>query len=169
MHPFVDLAIKTIHSFVKENRKISLSEVNMTEEMKGRAGVFVSLKKHGNLRGCIGTFMPQKENIASEIIMNAISAATKDPRFTPLKPSELQELTYSVDVLSEPEPVVDIDELDPKIYGVIVSSGHKRGLLLPDIEGVDTVNDQLRIAKMKAGIALDEDVQLYRFTIKRYK
>jgi len=129
---------------------------------------FVSLKKKGNLRGCIGTFIPTQENIAQEIIKNAISAAVDDPRFSPVTISELGDLTISVDVLSPPEEISDISELDPKKYGVIVSSGYKKGLLLPDLEGVDTAEEQVDIARRKAGIYPDEKVKLYRFEVKRY-
>jgi AmmeMemoRadiSam system protein A len=140
-----------------------------TPEMKGKAGVFVSLKKHGELRGCIGTFEPTRPNIAEETITNAISSATLDPRFPPVTPQELGELEYSVDVLSPPEPVEGRDQLDPRRYGVIVERGWQRGLLLPDLEGVDSVEQQVEICRLKAGIAPDEAVKLYRFEVKRYK
>jgi hypothetical protein len=137
--------------------------------MNFRAGVFVSLKKHGQLRGCIGTFMPTTPSVYQEFARNAVAAATEDPRFSPVTADELEEIRYSVDVLSEPEPVTDISELDPRKYGVIVSKGHLRGLLLPDLEGVDTVREQLKITRMKAGINPDdEDVKIFRFTVKRY-
>ena len=112
--------------------------------------------------------MPTQENIAQEIIKNAISAAVDDPRFSPVTASELGDLIISVDVLSPPEEISDISELDPKKYGVIVSSGYKKGLLLPDLEGVDTAEYQIDIAKRKAGIYPDEKVKLYRFEVKRY-
>jgi AmmeMemoRadiSam system protein A len=134
-----------------------------------RAGVFVSLKKHGQLRGCIGTISPTCDNIIEEIAENAIGAATRDPRFYPVEASELPELDISVDILGEPEPVRNMDELDPKKYGVIVSAGGRRGLLLPDLEGVDTVEEQVAIARQKAGIGPDEPVQLERFEVVRYR
>ena len=112
--------------------------------------------------------MPVYESIATETIMNAISAGTKDPRFPPVRADELNELSYSVDVLTCPEKVSGTGELDPKKYGVIVQSGQRRGLLLPDLEGVDTVEDQIRIAKMKAGILPGEDVEISRFEVMRY-
>ena len=121
------------------------------------------------MRGCIGTFAPTAKNIAEEVIHNAISAATRDPRFSPVAPSELEEIDYSVDVLSEPEKIAGPEGLDPKRYGVIVKSGMRKGLLLPDIEGVDTVEEQIDIARSKAGIYTDEDVELYRVEVKRYK
>ncbi|MEK6681778.1 MAG: AmmeMemoRadiSam system protein A [Nitrospirota bacterium] len=168
LHPFVKLAKDAISEYVK-NRRILTPPENLTAEMKGRAGVFVSLKKRGMLRGCIGTFSPATSNIAEEIIQNAISAAINDPRFSPVAPSELEEIDYSVDVLSAPEKVSGPEGLDPKIYGVIVKGGSRRGLLLPDIEGVDTVEEQVEIAKRKAGIYPYEPVELYRFEVKRYK
>ncbi len=168
MHPLVALAKRAIEEYVRSGRVIEPPE-ELTPEMKLRAGVFVSLKKHGQLRGCIGTFLPTTENVAREVIKNAISAATQDPRFPPVREDELDEIEYSVDVLSEPERVEHINELDPKKYGVIVSKGYRKGLLLPDLEGVDTVDKQLEIARYKAGIMPDEtDVDIYRFRVERY-
>jgi AmmeMemoRadiSam system protein A len=165
---YVRLARETIENYVKQG-KIITPPLDLPEEMiNQKAGVFVSLKKNGNLRGCIGTFIPTQENIAQEIIKNAISAAVDDPRFSPVTISELGDLTISVDVLSPPEEISDISELDPKKYGAIVSSGYKKGLLLPDLEGVDTAEEQVDIAKRKAGIYPDEKVKLYRFEVKRY-
>lgn len=140
------------------------------EEFAGRrAGVFVSLKKHGRLRGCIGTIAPTQNNIAEEIAENAISAAIRDPRFYPVNPEELPELDISVDILGDPEPVQGLDELDPHKYGVIVSAGGRRGLLLPDLEGIDTVEEQVAIARQKAGISPGEKVHLERFEVVRYR
>jgi hypothetical protein len=136
--------------------------------MSQRAGVFVSLKKYGELRGCIGTFEPTRANVAEEIIANAISSATRDPRFPPVNTAELPHLSYSVDVLTKPEPVESQNELDPKRYGVIVESGGQRGLLLPDLEGVNTVEEQISICRQKGGILPHEPVKLYRFEVKRY-
>jgi AmmeMemoRadiSam system protein A len=134
------------------------------------AGFFVSLKKHGKLRACIGTFIPCEENIYKEIVKNAVAAATEDPRFYPVQEDELQGITYSVDVLSEPEKIKDISELDQKRYGIIIIKGHKKGLLLPDLEGVNTVDEQLRITKLKAGIDPDDkDVEILKFTVERYR
>ena len=167
-HPLVKLARNTIDAYVKTGKTISIPSY-LTDEMKGMAGVFVSIKKHGDLRGCIGTFSPTQPNIAAEVIQNAISAATRDPRFPPITPEELDSLDISVDILTEPEKIASPDELDPKRYGVIVTKGWKKGLLLPDIEGVDTVEEQIYIAKRKAGISPDEEVELQRFEVKRYK
>jgi len=165
---YVELARGTIEEYVKTGKKMIPSPDIFNKLKNKKAGVFVSLKKFGNLRGCIGTFMPVREDIADEIIENAISAATADPRFPPVKVYELDDLTISVDVLSVPEEVNDISRLDPRKYGVIVSSGYKKGLLLPDLDGVDTVEYQIDIAKRKAGIYPGEEVKLYRFEVKRY-
>lgn len=168
MHPIVELAKKSIESYVREGKTIELPEP-LPSEMSGKAGVFVCVKKQGELRGCIGTFLPSCDSIAAEIVANATSAASRDPRFYPVREGELKELTYSVDILSCPEKVKDKTELDPRKYGIIVVSGDRRGLLLPDLEGVDTADEQLKITKMKAGILPDEEVEIYRFEVKRYK
>jgi AmmeMemoRadiSam system protein A len=136
--------------------------------MKQRAGVFVSIKKRGELRGCIGTFMPTRTNVAEEIVANAISSATQDPRFMPVEASELDDLEYSVDILTEPEPVRSTDQLDPRKYGVIVECGYRRGLLLPDLAGVDKVEEQIEICRAKAGISDGEPIRLYRFRVERF-
>jgi hypothetical protein len=167
MHPLVDLAKKSIETYITRGEPISLPDP-LPESMAGKAGVFVCIKKHGQLRGCIGTFQPTSDCIGSETISNAVSAATRDPRFPPVTEEELPELTYSVDVLSCPEKISGPSDLDPKKYGVIVVSGSRRGLLLPDLEGVDTVEEQLRITRMKAGILPREDIEIYRIEVIRY-
>jgi AmmeMemoRadiSam system protein A len=169
-HPLVELAKETIESYVREKRTIKPPEEPMPE-MQGRAGTFVSLHdSRGNLRGCIGTIEPQQPTVAQEVIQNAISAATRDPRFPPVQPEELEDLDVKVDVLTEPELIDSLDQLDPKRYGVIVESesGWRRGLLLPDLEGVDTVEYQVDIAMRKAGIHPGDPMQLHRFEVKRY-
>jgi len=168
MHELAALAKKSLEAFVRSRQEISPPK-ELTPEMTIKSGVFVSLKKRGNLRGCIGTFMPCTENVAHEVIKNAISAGTQDPRFEPVGEGELDDLEYSVDVLSAPEKVSDISELNPKKYGVIVVHGSRKGLLLPDLEGVDSVEEQLRIAKMKAWIKPDEKVDIFRFMVSRYR
>ncbi len=168
LHPLVRLARGAVESYVKEG-KTPQPPKKLTPEMKARSGVFVSIHKFDGLRGCIGTFEATKKNVAEEIITNAISSATRDPRFPPIAPSELKDLEYSVDVLTSPEPVEGKDQLDPKKYGAIVECGWRRGLLLPDLEGVDTVEYQIDICCQKAGIAPDEPIKLYRFEVKRYK
>lgn len=168
-HPLVQLARETIENYVRHRKIISPPE-KLTPEMEKRAGTFVSIHKHGMLRGCIGTIEPTQTNVAWEVIQNAISAATRDPRFPPIGPEELADLDIKVDVLSEPEPVESMEELDPKRYGVIVQSARdwRRGLLLPDLEGVDTVEYQVDIARRKAGIGPGEPIKLYRFEVVRY-
>ncbi len=167
MSPIARLAREAVESYVSEGRRFR--PTNLTAEMEVKAGVFVSLHKHNELRGCIGTFEPVESNVAEEIVTNAISSATHDPRFLPVRSEELVDLEYSVDVLTTPEPVESADQLDPKKYGVIVEAGWRRGLLLPDLEGVDRVETQIDICRMKAGIGPEEDVKLYRFEVKRYK
>jgi AmmeMemoRadiSam system protein B/AmmeMemoRadiSam system protein A len=168
MHPLAALARETVETYVKEG-KMPPPPADLTPEMKEKAGVFVSIHKLGDLRGCIGTFESQQANVAAEIIANAVSSATRDPRFPPIAPEELKDLDYSVDVLTTPEPIADTSQLDPKKYGVIVECGWRRGLLLPDLEGVDSVDYQIDICRQKGGIDPDEPVQLYRFEVRRYK
>ena len=170
-HPFVRLARQAIEAYVREGKVIEPG-ASLAAEGERQAGTFVSLHdSHGQLRGCIGTFVPSQSNIALEIIHNAISAATRDPRFPPVRPRELAGLDIKVDVLSTPEPVDGPDELDPKRYGVIVQASegwYRRGLLLPDLEGVDTVEEQIRICRLKAGIGPSEPIELLRFEVERY-
>ncbi len=166
-HPLVELAHKTIEHYVKYNERTDSPET-LSEEMKRKAGVFVSLHKDGELRGCIGTIEPRQPNVAQEVIANATSAATRDPRFPPVGPQELDDLEVSVDVLGEPEPIKSMEELAPQEYGVIVESGPRRGLLLPDLEGVDTAEKQVNIALRKAWIDPDEPYDMYRFRVVRY-
>jgi len=171
MHALVKLVKQAVETYICESRVIE-PPAELTPELKQKAGVFVCIKKKGELRGCIGTFIPSFENVAEEIIKNAICAATQDPRFQCVQKGELDELVYSVDVLTPLEEVKDIKDLNPQKYGVIVSSasggGQRKGLLLPDLEGVDTVEEQLHIAKMKAGIYDKEEVKIFRFEVKRY-
>jgi AmmeMemoRadiSam system protein A len=168
-HPLVQLARDTIENYVSRGKTIQPPK-ELTPEMEKQAGTFVSIHKHGMLRGCIGTIEPTQANVAQEVIQNAISAATRDPRFPPIMPEELADLDIKVDVLSEPEPVESMEELDPRRYGVIVQSARdwRKGLLLPDLEGVDTVEYQVDIARRKAGIWPDEPIKLYRFEVVRY-
>jgi AmmeMemoRadiSam system protein B/AmmeMemoRadiSam system protein A len=168
VHPLVGLARQAVEAYVAEGKVVSPPD-ELAPEMKDRAGTFVSIYKLGELRGCIGTFEPQRDNVAEEVITNAISSATRDPRFPPVAPDELKDLDYSVDVLTKPVPVKGKGQLDPKKYGVIVEAGFRKGLLLPDLEGVDSVDYQIDICRMKGGIAPDEPIKLYRFEVKRYK
>ncbi len=166
--PYVKLAIDTLETYVRTGQKIAVPEDLPAEMYTHRAGVFVSLKKYGELRGCIGTIGPTTKNIAIEIIQNAISAGARDPRFLPVEEKELPELVYSVDVLGEPEPIKSKEELDVEKYGVIVRSGYRSGLLLPNLEGVDTVDYQVDIALQKAGIRKGEPYKMERFEVVRH-
>jgi len=169
MHPLVKLAKETIERYVREEKIREIREEDLSPELRQRAGVFVCLKICGVLRGCIGTFQPQEPTIAHETVRNAISAATCDPRFPCVRADELDTIEYTIDVLTPPEPVKDKTELDPARYGVIVQAGGKRGLLLPDIEGVDTADYQIRIAMQKAGIPPGGAIELSRFEVKRFR
>jgi len=168
-NPFISLAKKTIETFIKTGKILPLPK-NLPKKMTSeKAGTFVSLhKKDGSLQGCIGTFLPTKKNVAEEVIYNSISAATQDPRFPPVTKKELPNLVYSVDILSQPKPTKK-ENLDPKKYGLIVSTRDgRRGLLLPDIPGVKTVEEQIEICKRKAGIYPSENVTLQTFTVERH-
>ncbi len=171
MDPYVQLAANTINFYIRSGKIYRPSDEELTEEMRSsRAGAFVSIHKNGELRGCIGTIGATKINLAEEIIANAISASVHDPRFSPVRPDELDKLQISVDVLGEAEAIESAKQLDVKRYGVIVEKGYRRGLLLPDLEGVDTVDYQIYIAKRKAGITDQEKgVRMYRFEVIRHE
>ena len=166
---YVRLARETLETYVGEGRKINVPQWVPAAFRTRRAGVFVSLKKEGMLRGCIGTIGPVRVNIAEEIINNAISSGTQDPRFPAVRANELKDLVYSVDVLGAPEKIDSMEELDVKRYGVIVTSGFRRGLLLPDLEGVDTPQQQVEIALQKAGIKRSDSFEMERFEVIRYR
>ena len=167
--PYVQLARKSVEYYILHHRKMEMPEDLPEELLTKRAGAFVSIHEHGKLRGCIGTIAPVRDCVAREIIDNAVSASTRDPRFDPIRAHELKWLEISVDVLGEAEPIKSPAELDVKRYGVIVTKGMKRGLLLPDLDGVDTVEEQISIAKSKAGIAdWDTNVELQRFEVVRH-
>jgi AmmeMemoRadiSam system protein A len=164
------LARRAVESYVSGGRLLRATDVPDTTILDQPAACFVSIKTvDGELRGCIGTIEPQRDTLAEELIANAVSAATRDPRFPPVSVNELSRLRYSVDILSEPEPA-KFEDLDPNKYGVIVEdeAGVRRGLLLPDIEGVETAAQQVQIASRKAGIAANEPVRLYRFRVDRF-
>ncbi|MBR6486432.1 MAG: AmmeMemoRadiSam system protein A [Lachnospiraceae bacterium] len=167
--PYVKLARKTIESYINDGKKIDVPD-DIPDDMRSRkAGVFVSIHKEGMLRGCIGTISSVYENIGREIIENAISASTRDPRFDPIRPNELDALEINVDVLSDAEDIKSKDELDVKRYGVIVTKGYKRGLLLPNLDGVDTIDEQVSIALRKAGLSEHEKgYKLQRFEVVRH-
>lgn len=176
---YVKLARCTIEEYVRTGRKKEVPDDLPAEMYKDRAGVFVSIKikdqkalnsgQSDRLRGCIGTIQAVRSCIAQEIIENAISAAAKDPRFAPITSEELDDLTICVDVLKDMEPIDSPKQLDVRRYGVVVTNGYRRGLLLPNLEGVDTVEDQIAIAKQKAGIGWQEDAGLERFEVIRHK
>ncbi len=167
---YVKFARQVIRTWVKEKKRLSVPPDISPEMLHSRAGVFVSLHKDGRLRGCIGTIQPVRENIAGEIRENAISAAARDPRFPPVRAEELESLEISVDILSDTERITGPAQLDVRRYGVIVSKGTRRGLLLPNLDGVETVEQQVSIAMRKAGIGRQEtDVVLERFEVVRHE
>ncbi len=164
----VALARRSIESWVREG--VQLTDVPVSDPLLAtRAGAFVSIHENGDLRGCIGTILPTRTTLAEEIAHNAVEAATRDPRFPPITPVELPALEITVDVLHAPEQISSLEQLDPKKYGVIVSCGWKRGLLLPDLEGVESCEHQVAIAAQKAGIKPGEKVELERFRVDRYE
>lgn len=165
---YVRLARNTIEKYISEGIIPDIPDDLPKELLENQAGAFVSIHEHGRLRGCIGTILATKDCIAKEIIDNAISASTRDPRFDPIRKDELDWLEINVDILGEPEDIESKEQLDVKRYGVIVSNRYKRGLLLPDLDGVDTVDQQISIAKQKAGILDNEDYSLQRFEVTRH-
>jgi hypothetical protein len=170
-NPYITLAKNTIKTFIKEGKVIAPPPDLPKEMLEKRAGTFVTLHKKSTkeLRGCVGTFIPTCKNIAFEIIQNAISASTKDPRFPPVSANELEDLEIKVDILSSPEPTTE-DQLDPQKYGLIVKGSDGRaGLLLPGIPSIKTPEQQIEVCKQKAFIGKDEPVQLFRFTVKRHE
>lgn len=167
-NPYIRLARLTLENKVKHNEKTDIPHDIPKELLEKRAGVFVSLKKNGELRGCIGTIKPTTKSIAEEIMQNAISAGLNDPRFAPVEEWELEQLIYSIDVLGEAEKISSKGLLDPQNYGVIVRKGYRTGLLLPNLDGVDTVEEQLSIALRKAGIRETENYEIERFQVIRH-
>lgn len=176
-NPYVKLARRAIEEKIETGKQLEFQDYveeihdeNWVQEVKEtKAGAFVSLYKNQELRGCIGTLEPLEDHVGEEIIKNALEAAFFDPRFVPLEKEELQELSLSVDVLGEKEPVETLEDLDPGKYGVVVEHQGKRGVLLPDLEGVDTPEKQLDIAAKKAGIMEGEKMTVYRFEVFRYQ
>ena len=165
----VSLALSALERFVRRKERLELP-LELPDDLARPAACFVSLHIGEHLRGCIGTIEPTESCLAAEIISNAISAGTHDPRFAPVAPEELAGISCSVDVLNPPEPIPNLDGHDPKQHGLIVESvrGGRRGLLLPDLEGVDTPDEQRSICLAKAGIGPSEPVRLYRFSVTRY-
>lgn len=179
MNPLSFLAKLAVENYIEDKKIISLPEDFPREFLNRSAGVFVTIEKNGDLRGCVGTYLPVYENIGEEIIHNAISAATNDFRFGKISKSELPHLSYIVYILEKPEPVSDISELNPKKFGIILKAGpssakaptgkEKCGLLLPDLEGVNTVSEQIAICCQKGNIILKEDNPvIYKFTVEKY-
>jgi AmmeMemoRadiSam system protein A len=170
---YTRIALETILTFLRGENTGALLLDNVPDELfQIRRGCFVSLHlTGGELRGCIGTIEPVEENLYQEIVRNAIASASRDTRFSPVRMDEMDEIEISVDVLSEPEQVYSPDELDPSKYGLIISDGnYSRGILLPGLEGIDSVEQQISIVKRKAGLEKYDDdlLNYYRFTSKRY-
>jgi len=163
-----DLARKAVTEYIISGKEAEINEEELPEILKEKAGVFVTLKKNNKLRGCMGTFRPVQKNAAYEIVNNAMTAAENDPRFPEVNKEEINDIKISVDILSEPELVSDKSELNPEKYGILVKGGHQTGLLLPDLEGIETAEKQLNIAKRKAGLKEDAEVEIYRFTVSRF-
>lgn len=178
MNHYVLLAKEAVETYIREGKIISSFPDLPKEFFETKSGVFITIEKEGKLRGCIGTYLPTEENIAKEVISNAISAATEDYRFNLIKEEELPYLSYTVSILSKPEQIKSLERLDPKRYGIIVKTfsvtepqkTEKAGLLLPDLKGIDSVKKQILIVCQKAGInPSKEKVLIYRFTVKKYK
>lgn len=170
-HPLVRLAVAAIETFLSHQRIIE-PPANLYAELPDAlrpAGVFVCLKRQGRLRGCIGTTEPLYDTLAVEVIQNAIGAATRDPRFPTVHPSEMESLHISIDVLGPSEPAPDLAALDHRRYGIILRSGERRSVLLPDIEGIDSVAEQIAAAREKAGLGQHDPIELLRFEVTRYR
>ncbi len=170
MDIYTALAQKTVEEYIKHKKIIRIPEDLPGEFYSDRAGVFVTIFKGPELRGCVGTYSPVKKNIAKEIIDNAISSCSRDYRFLPVAKNELADLKYEVSILSEPELMKDAKKHDPKKYGLIVRCADDRaGLLLPDLEGIDTFDEQFGICCQKGGIDPEKDeIELYYFTVEKH-
>lgn len=163
---YVDWAWEVLHAYLERRHP----QLKSAEGFDNKAACFVTIynQNDNSLRGCIGTLEPNQLNLKEEIHSNTISAAFHDPRFLPLRKDEMKDIYISVDVLDTPESISSVEKLDPQIYGVIVSSKGRKGVLLPALPGIETVRDQLAIAMKKAGIDSGESIELYRFKVKRY-
>ncbi len=173
MHTLVALAQKAVETYINTG-KIIKAEDNLIKEFSERkAGVFITIEKNQDLRGCIGTYLPTRDNIIEEVIQSAISAAVEDYRFGPIQKQELPFLSYTVSILEKPELIKNKKELDPKEYGIIIKTLNyppKSALLLPDLEGIDTIEKQISITCQKGGInSLEEELIIYKFRIKKYE
>ena len=167
-HPYISLARESVGHFLNHHTKLPCPDP-LSQDLQTRTGAFVSIKKKRQLRGCIGTLEPSEANLAVEIIENALKAALHDPRFSPVSLEELEDLSYSVDVLRPLEKISSTSELDPKVYGLVVRSNGKQGVLLPDLEGVDSIEDQIRICRDKGKITDDEPIEMHRFRVDRFR
>jgi AmmeMemoRadiSam system protein A len=171
MDQYIKLAKYAIKEYVRTGKIVSVPDNLPPEFYEKKGGVFVSLYKGEELRGCIGTYLPAHKNLAEEITLNAIAACSQDSRFCPVTAEDLPDISVEVSLLSEPEKISDLHELDPKNYGVIVRSPNGQcGLLLPAIEGIDSVEQQLSIACQKGGInpATDKKIKIYKFSVEKY-
>ncbi|MEW6542959.1 MAG: AmmeMemoRadiSam system protein A [Nitrospirota bacterium] len=170
-HPLVKLAAEAIAAYLWRGQVIEPAAALFSDlpDALMPAGCFVCLKRQGRLRGCIGTTEPLYETLAGEVIRNAIGAATRDPRFAPVERFELDELSITVDVLGPAEPVPDQTALDHRRYGIVLRSGERRSVLLPDIEGIGSVAEQVAAARDKAGLAPHDPIELLRFEVTRYR
>ncbi len=166
-HPYVALATRSVRHYLEHGVTLPCP-ANLTEDLLQPKGAFVSIKNGNKLRGCIGELTPTHDNLAIEIIQNAVAAASRDPRFAPVSRDEIENLTISVDVLTPLEKVDDVSLLDCKKFGLTVTVADKQGVLLPDLEGVDTVAEQLRICLKKGGIDASESYEMHRFEVERY-
>ena len=173
MHALIALAKKTVETYIKTEKIIKPEENLIKEFSNKKAGVFITIEKNKDLRGCIGTYLPTRNNVIEEVIQNAISASTEDYRFGPIQKQELPFLSYTVSILEKPELIKDKKDLNPKEYGIIVKTPDypiKSALLLPDLEGVDTIEKQISITCQKGGInPLKEKITIYRFKVKKYE
>jgi len=170
LHPLVRLAAQAISAFLADRHILAPSAefyADMPEALRP-AGVFVCLKREGQLRGCIGTTEPLHDTLAIEVVRNAIGAATRDPRFPPVQTHELATVSITVDVLGPCESVPGLEALDPHRYGIVLRSGEKRSVLLPAIDGIDSVGQQLAAARAKAGLGPDDAIELFRFEVQRF-
>ena len=167
-HPYISLAQESVHHYLNYYEKLPCP-TPLTRDLQSPAGAFVSIKKLKQLRGCIGTLEPSEPNLAMEIIENALKAALHDPRFSPINTDELKDLSYSIDVIGPLEKVSSVDELDPRTYGLVVRCKDRQGVLLPDLEGVDSAEEQIQICLSKGRIDENEPVKIYRFKVDRYR
>ena len=169
-HPYVKLAVQAVHHFLSEGKPMPCPSP-VPDGMNDQSGVFVSIKKKISyeLRGCIGTVTPNQNNLAEEIIQNAVNAATRDPRFKPITIEELDQLLFSVDVLTPLEPIDNLEKLNPRQYGLSIKYEGRQGILLPDLEGIDTVQRQIELCLKKGNIPKDAPFQIYRFEVERYR